>query len=130
MDLFLVDYIAGVCSGIAVVLVGHPFDTTKTRMQTSPVGIYSNTADCIRKTYAEEGMRGFYAGIGSPLVGQMIFRASIFSAYYLSQRAMKHDLAAFPTVVQNSHYLQAFLCGASTGLLVSAIGNVIVILLA
>ena len=29
----LINYVSGVCGGIAVVLVGHPFDTTKTRLQ-------------------------------------------------------------------------------------------------
>ena len=35
-----IDYVAGVCGGIAVVLIGHPFDTTKTRLQTSPPNFY------------------------------------------------------------------------------------------
>ena len=58
------DYVAGVAGGVAVVLIGHPFDTVKTRLQTSPRGVYSGTIDCLKKTVRDEGMRGFYSGIG------------------------------------------------------------------
>jgi solute carrier family 25 (mitochondrial carnitine/acylcarnitine transporter), member 20/29 len=59
------DYVAGVAGGVAVVLIGHPFDTIKTRLQTSPVGVYSGTVDCLKKTLHQEGMKGFYSGIGT-----------------------------------------------------------------
>jgi len=65
----LMDIIAGTCGGVAVVLVGHPFDTTKTRMQTAPERFYAGSLDCVLKTYRWEGMKGFYAGICSPLAG-------------------------------------------------------------
>jgi len=77
--MLLIDYISGVLGGIAVVLVGHPFDTTKTRLQTAPNGYYKGTIDCVRKTIANEGFKGFYSGIYSPLAGQMFFRAVSFS---------------------------------------------------
>ena len=67
--MLLVDYVAGIAGGIAVVLVGHPFDTTKTRLQTAPRGFYTGTVDCVRKTFNAEGLSGFYAGIRSPLAG-------------------------------------------------------------
>lgn len=65
----IVDYIAGVAGGVAVVLVGHPFDTTKTRLQTAPHGFYTDTMDCVKKTFHREGFKGFYSGINSPLAG-------------------------------------------------------------
>lgn len=77
-----VNYIAGVCGGVAVVLVGHPFDTTKTRMQTAPEGFYTSTLDCVKKTYHWEGARGFYSGIMSPMLGQMFFRAASFVTFF------------------------------------------------
>jgi solute carrier family 25 carnitine/acylcarnitine transporter 20/29 len=72
MDKFVIDYVAGVAGGIAVVLVGHPFDTTKTRLQNSPHGYYKDTLDCLRQTVEREGVVGFYSGMLSPLVGQMV----------------------------------------------------------
>ena len=58
------DYLAGVAGGVSVVLIGHPFDTVKTRLQTSPSGVYNGTIDCVRKTFLQEGAKGFYSGIG------------------------------------------------------------------
>ena len=87
----ITDYIAGITGGVAVVLVGHPFDTTKTRLQTAPVGHYKGktwegsslihsltfifhihhegTLDCVKTTFKNEGFKGFYAGLASPLYG-------------------------------------------------------------
>mmetsp|Transcript_22073 Transcript_22073/g.21331 ORF Transcript_22073/g.21331 Transcript_22073/m.21331 type:complete len:289 (-) Transcript_22073:534-1400(-) len=80
----IVDYVAGVAGGVAVVVIGHPFDTTKTRLQTSPLGYYNGTIDCVKKTLQSEGIGGFYSGIGSPLMGQMFFRAASFATFYKS----------------------------------------------
>lgn len=80
-----VNYIAGVLGGVTVTLVGHPFDTIKVRLQTQPIGsdaLYKNTLDCVKKTYKGEGFSGFYAGVGSPLMGQMFFRAGSFAAFH------------------------------------------------
>eukprot|EP00520_Triparma_pacifica_P004397 CAMPEP_0118637786 /NCGR_PEP_ID=MMETSP0785-20121206/3337_1 /TAXON_ID=91992 /ORGANISM="Bolidomonas pacifica, Strain CCMP 1866" /LENGTH=285 /DNA_ID=CAMNT_0006528993 /DNA_START=278 /DNA_END=1134 /DNA_ORIENTATION=- len=81
----LVNYIAGVLGGVTVTLIGHPFDTVKVRLQTQPTGpdaLYKNTLDCVKKTYKGEGFSGFYAGVGSPLMGQMFFRAGSFAAFH------------------------------------------------
>lgn len=46
------DVFAGTCGGIAVTLVGHPFDTVKVRLQTQPMDkpIYNGVVDCVQKT--------------------------------------------------------------------------------
>jgi solute carrier family 25 carnitine/acylcarnitine transporter 20/29 len=56
----IAEYLSGVAGGIAVVLVGHPFDTTKTRIQTAPPGFYSSTVDCLKKTIKREGNIRFF----------------------------------------------------------------------
>jgi len=75
---------SGTVAGIAVCLTGHPFDTLKVRLQTQPIGapIYSGVVDCFVKTLKWEGIGGLYKGVGSPLVGQMFFRAIAFTSYY------------------------------------------------
>lgn len=84
----MINYIAGVGGGVAVVVSGHPFDTTKTRMQTAPPGYYNGTWDVLTKTVKEEGAGGFYAGVMSPLLGQMFFRAASFMTFYATVRAL------------------------------------------
>jgi solute carrier family 25 carnitine/acylcarnitine transporter 20/29 len=76
--------LAGTAAGIAGCLVGHPFDTLKVRLQTQPVDkpVYRGLADCFMKTMKWEGIGGLYRGVGSPIVGQMFFRATLFTSFY------------------------------------------------
>lgn len=63
-------FAAGGFGGICAVLVGHPFDLVKVRLQTAEKGVYSSAIDVVRKTIAKDGMRrGLYAGVAAPLVG-------------------------------------------------------------
>merc|ERR1712211_54524 len=61
---------AGGFGGMCTVVVGHPFDTIKVRLQTqsSTNPIYSGTADCVRKTVSKEGPRALYKGMFAPLM--------------------------------------------------------------
>ena len=49
--------IAGGVGGVCAVVVGHPFDLVKVRMQTAEKGVYSGALDVVRKTVAREGLR-------------------------------------------------------------------------
>lgn len=62
--------LAGTVAGIAVCLVGHPFDTLKVRLQTQPVDkpVYKGLADCFLKTLKWEGLGGLYKGVGKFLI--------------------------------------------------------------
>lgn len=61
---------AGGFGGVCAVLVGHPFDLVKVRLQTSEKGVYSSALDVVRKSIARDGLkRGLYAGVSAPLVG-------------------------------------------------------------
>ena len=64
-------FLAGYASGICLVLVGHPFDTVKVRLQTDGTGAhrrFKGVLDCVRQTVRSEGIRGFYKGMGAPLL--------------------------------------------------------------
>lgn len=50
------DFAAGGVGGIFAVVVGHPFDLVKVRMQTAEKGVYSGAMDVVRRTIAKEGM--------------------------------------------------------------------------
>jgi solute carrier family 25 carnitine/acylcarnitine transporter 20/29 len=115
MDPGLVDYLAGVAGGVAVCFVGHPFDTIKTRLQTSPDGFYSGSIDCIRQTWKREGFWGFYSGVMSPLAGQMFFRAASFFTFYRVQAYFVRQEGG--TTSDGS----LFIAGGITGLVISAI---------
>ena len=50
-------FAAGGVGGVFAVVVGHPFDLVKVRLQTSERGVYNGAVDCVRKTVAREGLR-------------------------------------------------------------------------
>lgn len=61
---------AGGFGGVCAVIVGHPFDLVKVRLQTAEAGVYSSAVDVVRKSVARDGLRrGLYAGVSAPLVG-------------------------------------------------------------
>lgn len=47
--------VAGGVGGIFAVVVGHPFDLVKVRLQTSEKGVYTGAMDVARKTIAKGG---------------------------------------------------------------------------
>ena len=44
---------------IHVSCAGHPFDLTKTRLQTAQPGMYTGAIDVVKKTLAKDGPRGY-----------------------------------------------------------------------
>lgn len=63
-------FAAGGFGGVCAVIVGHPFDLVKVRLQTAERGVYSGAIDVVRKSIARDGLRrGLYAGVSAPLVG-------------------------------------------------------------
>ncbi|PYI00066.1 mitochondrial carnitine:acyl carnitine carrier [Aspergillus ellipticus CBS 707.79] len=73
---------AGAAGGVCAVVVGHPFDLVKVRMQTAEKGVYSGAIDVVKRTVAREGLaRGLYAGVSAPLVGVTPMFAVSFWGY-------------------------------------------------
>ncbi|KAF2101564.1 mitochondrial carrier [Rhizodiscina lignyota] len=82
--------VAGGVGGICAVVVGHPFDLVKVRLQTAEKGVYSGAMDVVRKTVAREGLaRGLYAGVSAPLVGVTPMFAVSFWGYDLGKQLVK-----------------------------------------
>lgn len=72
-------FAAGGFGGLCAVVVGHPFDLVKVRLQTAEKGVYSSAVDVVRKSIARDGLRrGLYAGVSAPLVGVTPMCTSIY----------------------------------------------------
>jgi len=78
-------FVAGWVSGCAGVLVSHPLDTVKVRLQTQGVsGIqqqYRGTWHCLSETVKNEKVYGLFKGMSSPLLGTALWNAVIFGTY-------------------------------------------------
>lgn len=82
----IVSFLSGGVGGVSAVLVGHPFDLTKTRLQTAPAGTYTGALDVVKKTLARDGVKGLYRGMGPPLAGVTPIFAISFWAYDLGKK--------------------------------------------
>ncbi|KAI3382619.1 hypothetical protein SNEBB_007051 [Seison nebaliae] len=89
------ELLAGGCGGICVVLTGHPFDTIKVLLQSSTN--YHGTFHAIRRTFHVDGVKGFYRGMSTILIGV----APIFALQFWSYEKTKHYLISRQTTVEN-----------------------------
>ncbi|KIW55489.1 hypothetical protein PV05_04228 [Exophiala xenobiotica] len=95
---------AGGVGGICAVIVGHPFDLVKVRLQTAEKGVYSGAMDVVRKTVAREGLaRGLYAGVSAPLVGVTPMFAVSFWGYDMGKRLV-NTFTTVPVVNNTPQY--------------------------
>ncbi|RYC59127.1 hypothetical protein CHU98_g7072, partial [Xylaria longipes] len=91
-------FAAGGFGGVCAVVVGHPFDLVKVRMQTAEKGVYSSAVDVVRKSIARDGLRrGLYAGVSAPLVGVTPMFAVSFWGYDLGKQIVTSMSPPSPT---------------------------------
>lgn len=81
---------SGIVFGAVSPVVGHPFDSVKTRMQAELQYHNVGAVEIVRNIYRNEGIFGFYRGFVPPLVGSMAFRGILFSAYSGTYAACEH----------------------------------------
>lgn len=85
-------FVCGGVGGICNVLVGYPLDTIKVRLQTMPKPkpgeqpLYTGTLDCIKKTFAKEGIGGLYGGLGAPILLVAPICAMSFTGYGIGRQ--------------------------------------------
>ncbi|KAI7738597.1 hypothetical protein M8C21_011458, partial [Ambrosia artemisiifolia] len=113
------DLAAGTVGGVAQLVVGHPFDTIKVKLQSQPTPLpgqlakYSGAIDAVRKTLAAEGAGGLYKGMGAPLATVAAFNALLFTVRGQMETVLRSAPGAPLTVNQQ------FVAGAGAGVAVS-----------
>ena len=83
----------GVLFGITSPLVGHPFDSLKTKMQAQSTYAFTkdSTFKILRNIIKQEGFLALYKGLTPPLVGSSIFRAVQFASYSTMYAALRNE---------------------------------------
>lgn len=72
------EIVAGTAGGVGSIIVCHPLDTIRVRLQTAHINRFSGVFDCIRQTAVNEGALAFYKGLSAPLFSQAITKATMF----------------------------------------------------
>lgn len=85
-------FVAGVFSGIAKLTVGHPFDTVKVRLQTTPPSRFAGPLQCVLDTVRAEGFLALYKGATPPLVGWMFMDSIMLGSLNVYRRVLSETL--------------------------------------
>lgn len=100
------DILSGTVGGFFQVIGGHPLDLVKVRLQTQIAGQqqFNGMVDCIKKTFAQEGMKAFYKGAASPITGAMAMNAGLFFSYgqarvYLADPQKPNEPLSLPRIL-------------------------------
>lgn len=75
----------GSIAGVAICLIGHPFDTIKTRMQVTNQTLTKTVQSLIKK----EGPRAFYKGLSSPLYSLPLINSIVFGTYASTKKLLE-----------------------------------------
>ncbi|XP_026186965.1 solute carrier family 25 member 48 isoform X2 [Mastacembelus armatus] len=78
------DFVAGWIGGVSSVVVGHPLDTVKTRLQAGKD--YKNTLHCVLTIYKKETAMGFFKGMSFPLASITVYNSVVFGFFSNTQR--------------------------------------------
>lgn len=79
---------------------------------------YSSVLDCVRTTFAEEGLPGFFRGVAIPLVTITLVRTTSFAIYTNVRDSLKKRGILADGSLASAQAL-GFLGGASSGLALS-----------
>lgn len=120
----------GAAQGIATVLLGHPFDTAKTRMQAAGPNAGRSSVFTMAQMARKEGVRSLYRGATPPLVMQATKRSLQFALWDFirhrggsssttatttasarSDTALRSMVSCTVDAVRNSTYLSGALAG-------------------
>jgi hypothetical protein len=126
-------WVAGAAAGAVNLLVGHPMDTIKVRLQTTSAAQFSSPLDCAIQTIRNEGVSGLYKGIVPPFIGRIVTGSVMFGAFdFTTTVALRLQSASQPRQQQQQQQQQqqsetqselsipaVMVCGAATGWLLN-----------
>jgi len=114
---------SGLASGLIKLVVGHPFETVKVRMQTEGyAGRFKGPLDCLRTTIRTEGIRGLYKGGTPPLVGWGITDSVMWGARGMVVSQLQTDSSAPLTLWQ--HYVAGLAAGFASSFVATPVEQV------
>lgn len=82
-------FAAGGVGGVLSVLVGHPFDLVKVRMQNQRGTENKGTFETLRDIVSEEGVVGIYKGVGAPIVAVAPIWATSFWGFDVGMKLVR-----------------------------------------
>jgi len=123
-------FLAGAVAGCVAVFACYPLDLVRTRLTTELEGHehYKGIRDAFKKIYRNEGIRGFYSGIG-PTLGVAVPNFAISYSVYgtLKEHAVEDELFYNLRRIDADSgeprlgFLLTVLCGAASGIVATGL---------
>lgn len=101
---------AGSVAGMASTMACHPFDTIRTRLQTTSTARFRGAIDCLSDLVKKEGPLALYRGLAAPLVAQGVYKSIIFTTNDIAGRRLRQRRQGRPLGSGGIFY-----CGAVSG---------------
>ncbi|KAK3988320.1 mitochondrial carrier domain-containing protein [Cladorrhinum sp. PSN332] len=117
-------FVAGIFSGIAKLAVGHPFDTIKVRLQTSPPTRFSGPLQCLAQTIRNEGILGLYKGATPPLVGWMFMDSVMLGSLTFYRRLVSDNLFDSKPLPAHGHGIAGIMSGATVSFVAAPVEHI------
>ncbi|KAG8506538.1 Solute carrier family 25 member 48, partial [Galemys pyrenaicus] len=117
----LEDFAAGWIGGAASVIIGHPLDTVKARLQAG-VG-YGNTLNCIRTLYRRESMFGFFKGMSFPLASIAVYNSMVFGVFSNTERFLRQHHSREPEASPTRALSDLILASSVAGIVSVGLGT-------
>ncbi|KAL0479747.1 hypothetical protein AKO1_007550 [Acrasis kona] len=111
-------FVAGTVGGVAGVVVGHPFDTVKVRIQSRP-DIYKGVPSTFLKIFKNEGIKGLFKGMLLPVSGVGFTSALCFGVYGNSMNLLRKYRGEEKT--KSQYFTNVFLAGSISGTILCAL---------
>ncbi|GAA5882129.1 hypothetical protein JCM3774_005450 [Rhodotorula dairenensis] len=90
-------FAAGTASGLTKLVVGHPFDVIKVRLQCTPRGTYAGPWDCLKRTIQSEGPRALYKGATPPAFGWTLSDSLLMGSLHQYRIAIARMESGWPS---------------------------------
>ncbi|EHB13823.1 hypothetical protein GW7_09529 [Heterocephalus glaber] len=105
----------------ASVIVGHPLDTVKTRLQAG-IG-YGSTLSCIRRVYRRESVFGFFKGMSFPLASIAVYNSVVFGVFSNMRRFLGQHHCGEPEAGPRHSLSDLFLASMVAGVVSVGLGG-------
>ncbi|KAJ0036119.1 hypothetical protein NQD34_004796 [Periophthalmus magnuspinnatus] len=100
--------------GALGIIVGHPIDTVKVRLQA--LTRYNGVVQCVVQTYTREGVQGFYRGMAFPVLTNGLVNSLVFGVYSNALDALSQGRQEEHGTAPSVPALQVYTAGAFSGL--------------
>lgn len=107
---------AGVTYGLTSILVGHPIDTIKNKMQAQEGYEARNAISSLFTTLRTQGIYGLYRGATPQFIGSMVFRSTQFGVYTSVYNRLDNRIGRFEIPLTGGLQARVVFGGVASGL--------------